>query len=419
MAAAGAPAPAPRYEGDGPASTRFSPVPLKGNASFESLSRADLPQTMKGALAQAPRAPHTAWGIPFRIERPILLQNQTVTETIPELSAGWLVFLHTADIPPLEGDQHGLIRPMRGEGRLGELVAKYTVVYSDGTEDGNEVRRRHHVGTFSRRWGENCFQAVAHRKPRAVAPLRDGSTDGGPGRGRWGNRETMATASDSGLWVNWLWAWQNPHPGKRIAAIRFEPKAGIVIVSAVSGGDATAHPLRWETRRKAILQLPAGRDPQGLMADIQLDMGQVISAEPRTIYPNDAWAASYNNQVPAISRAEVVIEYTAHPDARFHLPGGMAIPVSDVAAGSVRGRLTPVAPATRRVRIRVTEKASGKLTPVKLHLHGESGEYLAPVDRHRYPNSGWFEDYAPEYQNQGRHRTVYIPGEAPVHAANR
>ena len=250
--------------------------------------------------------------------------------------------------------------------------------------------------------GENCFQAVAHRKPRPVAPLRDPS----PTPGRWGNRETMATSSDSGSWVNWLWAWQNPHPGKRIAAIRFEPKAGIVIVSAVSAGDATAHPLRWETRRKAILQLPAG--------EIQLDMGQVISAEPRTLYPNDAWTTTYNNQVPVISKSEVLVEYTAHPDARFHLPGGVAIPAPDVAAGSGRGRVTPVAAATQRVRIRVTEKASGKLTPVKLHVHGESGEYLAPVDRHRYPNSGWFEDYAPEFQNQGRHRTVYIPGETVV-----
>jgi hypothetical protein len=52
--------------------------------------------------------------------------------------------------------------------------------------------------------------------------------------------------------------------------------------------------------------------------------------------------------------------------------------------------------------------------PVKLHIHGESGEYLPPVDRHRQPNGGWFEDYAPEFQHQGRHYCAYIPGETVV-----
>jgi hypothetical protein len=51
---------------------------------------------------------------------------------------------------------------------------------------------------------------------------------------------------------------------------------------------------------------------------------------------------------------------------------------------------------------------------VKLHIHGASGEYLTPVDRHRYPNSAWFEDYAPEFQHQGIHCTTYIPGETLV-----
>ncbi|MCX6628270.1 MAG: hypothetical protein NTW28_11655, partial [Candidatus Solibacter sp.] len=51
----------------------------------------------------------------------------------------------------------------------------------------------------------------------------------------------------------------------------------------------------------------------------------------------------------------------------------------------------------------------------KLHIHGESGEYLPPVDRHRIPNGAWFEDYAPEFQHQAKHYCTYIPGETLVH----
>ena len=158
---------------DGPASSNFSPVALKGNMAFEELSKAGLSGAMTTALAEAPRGPAVAWGIPFRIDRPILLKDAPVTEPAPALKAEWVVFLHTTDVKPLERDQHGFISPMRGEGHLGEHIADYWMVYADGTEVNSEIRRRHHVGTFRRIWGENCFQAVAHRKPHPVGPVRD------------------------------------------------------------------------------------------------------------------------------------------------------------------------------------------------------------------------------------------------------
>ena len=34
---------------------------------------------------------------------------------------------------------------------------------------------------------------------------------------------------------------------------------------------------------------------------------------------------------------------------------------------------------------------------VKLHLHGEAGEYLPPVDRHRVPNPFWYEDWSVDF----------------------
>ena len=68
-------------------------------------------------------------------------------------------------------------------------------------------------------------------------------------------------------------------------------------------------PLRWQTRQKAILRVPEGEkfdpklDPDGLLKHLQLDLGQVISAQPRTLYPNDDWAKSYHCQPPRTSEA--------------------------------------------------------------------------------------------------------------------
>ena len=407
---------------DGPASPGFSPVPLEGNTSMEELAQAGLSEQMTMAVPRAPRGACVAWGIPFKIDRPVVLKDRPVTEKIPGLKAEWLVFLHTTDARSLEGDERGFIRPMRGEGYLAEHAADYVMVYTDGTEVRQAIRRRHQIGMFRPIWGENCFLAVAHTKPHPVRPLQEQPSMllvAGRGLG-WGQAETRARSADRWPWVNWLWAWQNPHPEKEIAALRFEPRSGVTVLSAVSAGRATSEPLRWGTRRKAILTLPEGVefdytvDVHGRWKQVQLDMGQVISVTPRNLYPDQDWAATYSNKLPEVSTREVLIEYTAHPDARFHLWDGTSVAVSALESRRASPPLMTVTPATRPVQIRVVEKATGRPVPVKLHVHGESGEYLAPVDRHRQPNSAWFEDYAPEFQHQGRHFCAYIPGETVV-----
>jgi hypothetical protein len=231
---------------------------------------------------------------------------------------------------------------------------------------------------------------------------------------------------DSGSWVNWLWAWENPHPQKAIAGVRFEPVAGVVVVSAISAGEASSLPLRWETRRKALLTLPEGEpfqpdlDEHGLLRQAQLDMGQVISAAPRLVYPDEKWAETYNNMPPVRSERQVLVEYTAHPDGCFHLSDGKTIPVLSVVEGTqATVTLQPVKPARRRVTLRAVERGSGRSVPVKLHVHGEWDEYLPPVDRHRIPNPAWFEDYSVDFVHGGEwdgrglnpHYCIYIPGE--------
>jgi hypothetical protein len=182
------------------------------------------------------------------------------------------------------------------------------------------------------------------------------------------------------------------------------------------------------------LTLPQGEsflpdlDENGLLQQIQLDMGQIISGTPRPVYPNDSWSETYNNQIPETSKNEVLIEYTAHPDACFHLSDGGIIPVSQIEIEKKDGPLQFIPPATQRVKLRVVERGGGKHIPVKLHVHGEGGEYLAPVDRHRILNPAWFEDYSVDFTHLDHtrfgvddssepidtHACTYIPGETTI-----
>jgi len=404
---------------DGPPTEGFSPLRLGGNIDFEALAGSGVSDAMAGAVSEAPRGGLVCWGLPFDVQRPVLLKDHVVTETLPATRVEWLVFLHTTDVEDQERNEHGLLTSNRGQGFLGETLGDYVFVYADGTEARERILRRHHVGMFQRHWGENSFQAVAHSKPHPVQPVHEAVSLGQKARS-WGWGETRVTTADQAAWMNWLWAWKNPHPGKEIVALRFEPRAGTTIISGVAGGSASSHPLRWEPRRKAILELPEGvkldraLSEEGLLAQVRLDMGQVISAEALPVYPQEGWAETYNNRPPEISEQKILVEYTAHPDARFHLGSGQSVPVSALVGGHPGGPLMPVKSATQKVTLRVVERGTGKAVPAKLHVHGESGEYLAPVDRHRQPNSGWFEDYCAEFQHQGTHRCVYIPGETVI-----
>ncbi len=395
-----------------PQTSNFVPLPLKGNASLGDLARAGLSEVMAKALPQAPTGALVGWGIPFEVGRVVLLKDQPVVEKLSGVKAEWLVFMHTTDIEPLKWNDQGFLSEPAGEGRLGEHVADYVFTYDDGTELRYKIQRRHHIGMFRRRWGENCFQAVPHNHPIPTDPDQENVA--------WGFSQQRAIPADLAPWLNWLWAWQNPHPDKEIVSLRFEPKTGTLVLSAISAGRASSLPLRWQSRQKALLKLPPGTTfdytlaKLGLLSQIRLDMGQVISAQPRLQYPDRDWATTYNNKLPDVSKDEVIIEYTAHPDARFHLTGGKVIPVSEVVAGQGGGTLAPIAPAAKRVKIRVLDKRSNKPVAVKLHVHGESDEYLAPVDRHRIPNGHWFEDYGPEFQHWARHRCTYIPGETVI-----
>jgi hypothetical protein len=365
-------------------------------------------------------APHAArgdcvgWGIPFRVNVPVVLVKDAARIAFDPFTARQLLFMHTSDLRPDQYNQHGFISPTRGHGQLGELAANYTVLYADGSQERIPIRRRHQLGPFDRNWGENCFEAVALHKPQ---PVRISHEQTSP---YWGQSQTRVEPHDFQPWDNWLYAWQNPHPERDIVGILFEPICGVVVVSAVTAGDLADTPLRWNSRRKALLKLPEGTsfaptlDADGLLSQVQLDLGQVISAQPQLLYPNDAWERSYNNRLPVQATQQVVIEYAAHPAALFHLPNGQTIPVAEVEAAQAQERLQPIAPATQRVTLRTVVKGSTRTVPVKLHVHGEAGEYLAPTDRHRIPNAAWFEDYSVDFYHMGTHACTYIPGETAM-----
>lgn len=395
---------------DGPSSMHFSSLPFRGNTSLEDLDTRLLTPELAAVLQEAPRGSCIGWGIPFEIDRVALLARDPLEVSWEPVKARWFIFMHTSDYVPTQLSSSPLLEPVKGPGRDREVAARYTLRYSDGTQAAADICRNYQVGPFQRHWGVSCYDAVAHRKPFPMRAHHEQTA------ALWGWSQTRANSGDSGPLTEWLWAWENPHPEKAVTGLFLEPVSGVLILSAVSCGDTATSPLRWRSRRKALLTLPSGErfdphlDDRGLYSQIQLDLGQVISAQPRPVYPQADWEQSYDNQLPVLSDREVLVEYTAHPEACFHLPRGVTLPM--VEAEATRADLLwPIRPATQRLILKAIDKASGRPVAVKLHIHGEAGEYLAPLDRHRIPNTAWFEDYSTDFSHENQHSCTYIPGE--------
>jgi hypothetical protein len=153
-----------RVAGDGPASSNFKPLALKGNASLSKLAARGASEKMTAAAVHAPIGSCVSYGIPFQVGRVLVLRDKPIVVPLAGLKAQWLVFMHTTDEPEMGRNASGVITPMRGPGGLRERVADYVLIYGDG----HRLRR---LG----RQGQLASAALAHApKGAPAAPPRHG-----------------------------------------------------------------------------------------------------------------------------------------------------------------------------------------------------------------------------------------------------
>ncbi|NJN83739.1 MAG: CehA/McbA family metallohydrolase [Caldilineaceae bacterium] len=213
----------------------------------------------------------------------------------------------------------------------------------------------------------------------------------------------------------WLYALPNPHPDRPLRSILCTAKEERSVIYAVTTTQVTEHPLRPGVRRKLRLDLPAGAtlNALGELEEIEVDLGTVISARAALDYDEARWLGDEPVVLPNRSQSSVIVEYAAHPLAKLYVATGPeSYVVHDLAAPGGGGVVT-VQPAHRPVKLKVVDKQSGQPLAVRIHLHGEAGEYLPPRGRHRKVNGGWFEDNYGEFVN-AQNQYSYIDGECEV-----
>lgn len=378
-------------------------------------------------------------GIPFlfgdRSGPDLLALNPGDPPTLIALSpitATYLIFVHTvADRAAYVPQGFGSIGPQSvydtdHGNELGDLVSTYTLKYSDGSEVDVPVLRRLEIQQRHISWGASPFGAIPALGPTVDSNHRDDFLLGrAPSRGRdsemRGRSGRVVGQEHENLW---LYALPNPHLEKPIIGLRLRAETEQSHLYAISTTSLAEHPLRLRTRRKLRMRLPDGvnlnalgeLDTDSRGDQIGIDLGTVISARAVLEYPNSDWTSSLTDVQPIRSEREVIVEYTAHPDARLYVrtEGGdlvtqelRSIEVADHSSGGLAA--VAIEPAKRPVKFRIVDKVTGQRVAARLHVHGPHGEYLPPKGHHRKVNTEWFEDLSAEFSN-GLNQYAYVDG---------
>ena len=415
-----------------PASEHFTPLSLQDVFNANRQNLADSLRLQSGAAWSF--GSQSFRGIPFELgtadqQNVILLDGAAVHIPVDAIEATYLLFLHTAEDreSPLPADladsrnASPLENPLTGN-ELGSLVSEYRLEYADGTAADVPIRRRFAIQQSRINWGASPFAALPASSPLVTRTATEINMIDGQRGAAYGRAETRHWSGRDLVPEHlWFYALPNPHPEKPIRRIVCTPKEERSVIYAISHTTVQVHPLRPGTRHKLKLTLPEGVELNaiGELDGLDIDLGTVISARAELMYDRDRWFDSEPDVQPVRSDRAVVVEYSAHPLAKLYLKANNGENGSDSTlitydlAQSQSDALVQVNPATRPVRLRMVEKDSGQPVAVRLHLHGEAGEYLPPKGHHRKVNPYWFEDNYGEFVNN-LNQYCYIPGECEV-----
>jgi len=397
---------------------RFRPVLLGRYFNADARFRGTRPKWSPYAQEQAGellRGEQVVWGIPFRLgpadraRKGVIALSSSAGAVRVKLAgtATHICVLHFSDARPLA---------TQGE-RMGAPVAEYALVYADGTEHAQVIRERFEIGSVRSPWGLAPFGAQREGMPHPLA------AESRP----WGRLQT-GVGADGSAFASWVYALENPHPEKELAAIEFRPQAktpaGVLGVTLYSG---PGHPLRHVPRRVYRLLLPAEEKTKPSEFGAELDMGIVTRVFAAPGHVDEKWLKAQEAGLGATRtddapRREFLVEATGAPGAVLRVRAGEAVheaplaPVLEKGAGrSTDGKVRIELPYPRRTWVHVTviDGSSGQPTPTRIHFRGKYGEYIAPYGHHEVVNDRWFEDYGGDLKLGGM-SYAYVPGKFQI-----
>ena len=411
----------------------FDPIDLHGRLNAgRDVPGGRWPAAFASALAQLPAGAQSYWGVPFALGgsgEPCWLllgpgDGLETAVTVPlsgETSPSYLIFLHVSGLT-LEEQSAEALPPSLS--RAGQPLAAYVLVYEDGEEHRQAVRWRFEINGAGPPWGQKAFAARSH--------VRDSARDfrGPYERNAWGYRQTSVEQSSGAYW---LFALANPHPQRRLRAVRLESEGvAAVALAAITAFSGRDHPLRHHRLQSFKVTLPeAAADVAEV--DARVDLGIIARKYAVPAFDPQPWLDGEGISRPLpdgpgatgspAAVEEVLLDVSASADATLTV-SGHEVPLRPAyEAGAARSadgavRVEVLSPRNTWVHVTVEDGAGGAV-PSRVHFRAADGRYLPPYGFRQEVNDNWFEDYGNDLKLHGT-QYAYVDGafqaELPVGA---
>lgn len=365
-------------------------------------------QELVARVRDWPSGIQTSWGIPFRMgvtpgARAIFVDKTREPVAVPiGGKATHLCFLHSWEQMPAD--------TRRLQPREGRVVAEYELEYSGDSRHTQPLRARFEVGMSGHESPGPAWLAQSFCMPGTLDP-----TGPVPERTHWGRMQSGLVQYSGGPLH---YAMPNPHPDKRIRRVIIRGlTTSPLLVAAITLYRGAAHPLHHLPRR--LYRVKSAVDAVKVdRADV--DLGIVTRIEHTKGPRGKRWLAQpgANEQE---GRGEDLLQIVGATDATVSVVTGESgnERQHDFSLGeafetgkskSRRATLEVLNKQRQWMQVQVVDRSTGQPTPVRMHLSGARGEYIAPYGHQEQVNANWFEDYGADLVWSGR-SFAYVPGE--------
>jgi hypothetical protein len=384
------------------------PVDIRKHLNFPAGStRNGFLRELAKQVKRFPGGRQAPWGIPFEMAEDgskarVILVRSGDELTIPlGTKADYICFLHAFRISPDDKTEYVESQP----------VGEYEIVYSGRSSHMHPVRARLDV-PIPESPGP-AQMAVPFHMPTTADPV-------GPPQGRqWGGLQCGVSQWGGEPLV---FAVRNPEPTRRVQALVIRGlRESPLIVAGITCYCGAGHPLRHLARRMYRLKTSGAEVRK--VESVEVDMGAVARTD-RTIGPRGAaWLRAPYAGVDGVGEpergGEEIYSIYGAADATVsakiegrkeavRLSLGEAYETNKSVRSSVC--LERLGGPKQWVQVEVIDASTGKPTPVRLHMSGPRGEYIAPYGHHEQVNTNWFEDYGADLKVGGR-SYAYVPGQ--------
>ena len=374
-------------------------------------------------LGTLPAGAQRLWGVPFQFgpaDGACWLSPGSGDPLLVPLSAdagrvSYLVFAHLCDE---SHDPAGQAQPADyapGDiTRPGEPLADYVLVYADGSEHRQPIRRRFEINEAHVNWGQWAFAARPH------VEWESRPWEGPYDAHNWGrNQRSLSLGPNHTFVVYWLYALPNPRPDQPLKAVRLESSGqGRLAVAGITLYSGAAHPLRHRQLESLRVSLAEPLTPED--AAVSVDLGVVARTYAVPAFDPDRWLAGEvqgwgEEPSPPGPTADLRVDVTASSDATL-LVAGQEVPLEPIYAtgksasadGSVRVEI--LSPGKTWLHGSVIDATTGRPTAARIHFRSPDGRYLPPYGHRHEVNDNWFEDYGGDLK-LGSTQYAYVDGQ--------